>query len=166
MLWPATLVSHGCSRDDPPAEPQVYSPYESPYTLPFPASAQPSAVATAPNVSYPDSNSSGVMALAHATTNFGLRFSGDDPNPHPNPNPDPNNESAPNPSFKPFWDPDNPKSSSEPTLRLNLPLTRLDPIDVSSQPHLRPCVCRLLLRWPSSGGRLQLVPSCGVPPNS
>jgi len=54
----------------------VFIPYNSPYTLPFPASLQPSAVTTAPNVSYPQSNSSGVMALAHATTNFGLRFSG------------------------------------------------------------------------------------------
>jgi len=54
----------------------VFNPYDTPYTLPFPASAQPSAVATAPNVSYPESNSSGVMALAHATTDFGLRFSG------------------------------------------------------------------------------------------
>ena len=46
--------------------------------LPFPARAQPSAIATAPNVSYPQSNSSGVMALARATTDFGLRFSGAD----------------------------------------------------------------------------------------
>ena len=72
------FTSHSCISDVPLAEPQVFNPYNSPYALPFPASAQPSAVATAPNVSYPESNSSGVMALAHATTNFGLRFSGDD----------------------------------------------------------------------------------------
>ena len=45
--------------------------------LPIPASAPPSSVTTAPNVSYADSNSSGVMVLAKATTNFALRFSGE-----------------------------------------------------------------------------------------
>ena len=58
---------------------QVYNPYGRPYTLPIPTTLQPSAVKTAPNVSYPDaSTGGGLMALANASTNFGLRFSGED----------------------------------------------------------------------------------------
>ena len=55
---------------------QVFAPYGSPYTLPFPVSARPSAVTTAPNVSYPQVGTGGVMALADQTTFFGLRFTG------------------------------------------------------------------------------------------
>jgi len=55
----------------------VFSPYNSPYTLPIPASARPSAVTVAPSVNYPQAGSGGVMALANATTNFALRFTGD-----------------------------------------------------------------------------------------
>lgn len=56
---------------------QVFKPYGSPYALPIPASARPSSVTTAPNVSYAASNSSGVMALAGVTADFGLRLSGE-----------------------------------------------------------------------------------------
>ena len=56
---------------------QVFRPYGSPYTLPIPTALQPTAVTTAPNISYPDVASGGLMALANATTNFGLRFSGE-----------------------------------------------------------------------------------------
>ena len=56
---------------------QVYSPYGSPYALPIPARQQSCAITTAPNVSYAASKSSGVMALANATTDFGLRFTGE-----------------------------------------------------------------------------------------
>jgi len=56
----------------------VYNPYGSPYTLPIPTTRQPSAVRTAPNISYPDAgNGGGLMALANASTNFGLRFTGE-----------------------------------------------------------------------------------------
>ena len=57
--------------------PQVFKPYNSPYTLPIPASARPSAVTTAPNLNYTDAGSGGVMALANAATNFALRFTGE-----------------------------------------------------------------------------------------
>ncbi len=55
---------------------QVFNPYGSPYTLPFPSSAQPTAVTAAPNLTYPQSGSGGLMALADAATDFGLRFTG------------------------------------------------------------------------------------------
>ena len=55
---------------------QVYNPYNTPYTLPIPATATPSAVTTVPNISYPDVLSGGLMTLAGATTNFALRFTG------------------------------------------------------------------------------------------
>jgi len=58
---------------------QVYSPYGRPYTLPIPTTLKPSAVRTAPNVSYPDAISGGLFALANASTDFGLRFSGENP---------------------------------------------------------------------------------------
>ncbi len=56
---------------------QVLKPYNSPYTLPIPASARPSATTTAPSLNYPQASSGGVMALANATTNFALRFTGE-----------------------------------------------------------------------------------------
>ena len=56
---------------------QVFNPYNNPYPLPFPASAQPTAVTSAPGLNYPQASSGGVMALAGATEFFGLRFSGD-----------------------------------------------------------------------------------------
>ena len=57
---------------------QVFKPYNSPYTLPIPASAKSSATTTAPNVNYTDASSGGVMALAGGTmTNFALRFTGE-----------------------------------------------------------------------------------------
>ena len=56
---------------------QVFKPYTSPYTLPIPASARPAAVTTAPLVNYTQASNGGVMALADATTNFALRFTGD-----------------------------------------------------------------------------------------
>ena len=56
---------------------QVFKPYNSPYALPIPTSAQPSATATAPNLNYTQASSGGVMALAGATTNFALRFTGE-----------------------------------------------------------------------------------------
>ena len=49
-------------------------PYGSPYTLPIPATQEATAVTTAPNVSYPDTASTGLVALANPT--FALRFSG------------------------------------------------------------------------------------------
>ena len=55
----------------------MFKPYNSPYKLPIPASAKPSATTTAPSVNYPQASSGGVMALAKATTNFALRFTGD-----------------------------------------------------------------------------------------
>ncbi len=58
------------------ASPQVFKPYNSPYTLPIPASSKPSAMTTAPLVNYTASSTGGVMALAGTTTNFALRFSG------------------------------------------------------------------------------------------
>ena len=57
--------------------PQVFKPYNSPYTLPIPASAKPAAVTTAPLVNYTQAGSGGVMTLANATTNFALRLTGD-----------------------------------------------------------------------------------------
>ncbi len=46
--------------------------------LPIPASLQPSSVATAPNISYPDSLASGLLGLARGTKEyFGLRFTGE-----------------------------------------------------------------------------------------
>jgi len=46
--------------------------------LPIPASLQPTSVAFAPNVSYPDVAASALFGLAGgATTYFGLRFTGD-----------------------------------------------------------------------------------------
>ena len=55
----------------------MYNPYGSPYALPIPGSARPTALATAPNVSYPDVSSGGVFALANATANFALRLTGE-----------------------------------------------------------------------------------------
>ena len=46
--------------------------------LPIPASLQPSAVAFAPNISYPDVAASALYGLAGgAQTYFGLRFTGE-----------------------------------------------------------------------------------------
>ena len=56
---------------------QVFAQYGRPYTLPIPAGVQPSAVTTAPNVSYPDVGSGGLIALAGVPANFSLRFSGE-----------------------------------------------------------------------------------------
>ena len=56
---------------------QVFKPYTSPYTLPIPASVRPSATTTAPSVNYTQASSGGVMALANATTDFALRFTGE-----------------------------------------------------------------------------------------
>ena len=56
---------------------QVFKPYGSPYTLPIPTALHPIAVTTAPSINYPDVASGGLMALANASTNFGLRFSGE-----------------------------------------------------------------------------------------
>ena len=58
---------------------QVYVPYNVPYTLPIPATAHPSAVTTAPNVSYPPATCGvdGLMTLANTVANFGLRFTGE-----------------------------------------------------------------------------------------
>ncbi len=58
------------------ASPQVFKPYNSPYTLPIPASAKPAAMTTAPLVNYTQAGSGGVTDLAGATANFALRFSG------------------------------------------------------------------------------------------
>ncbi len=60
---------------------QVLKPYNSPYTLPIPASARPAAVTTALLVNYTQAGSGGVMALADATSDFALRFMGDRPLP-------------------------------------------------------------------------------------
>ena len=58
---------------------QTFVPYNSPYTLPIPANARPTAVTTAPGINYPDVSSGGLMTLANATTNFALRFVGVSP---------------------------------------------------------------------------------------
>lgn len=55
----------------------MFSPYGQPYTLPIPVSAQPKAVTMAPNVNYPSASSGGLKTLANATTDFGLRFVGE-----------------------------------------------------------------------------------------
>ena len=59
---------------------QAFVPYGSASkaaALPIPASLQPSSVAFATNISYPDVASSGLFSLARgATTYFGLRFTG------------------------------------------------------------------------------------------
>ena len=59
------------------ASAQTFVPYGSPYTLPIPKNATPSAVKTVPGVNYPDVSSGGLMTLANATTNFALRFVGE-----------------------------------------------------------------------------------------
>jgi len=56
---------------------QTFVPYGSPYTMPIPQDARPSAVTSASSVNYPDVSSGGVMALANATTDFALRFVGE-----------------------------------------------------------------------------------------
>lgn len=77
-LWPEPRRTSSSSQRVGSSTPQVFSPYNDPYTLPIPPSAAPIAVKTASNVNYPESNSSGVFRLAGAgvTANFALRFSG------------------------------------------------------------------------------------------
>jgi len=58
---------------------QTFVPYGSPYTLPIPVNATPSAVTTAPGVNFPDVSSGGLMTLANATSDFALRFVGEGP---------------------------------------------------------------------------------------
>ena len=58
---------------------QTFVPYGSPYTLPIPANATPSAVTTAPGVNYPDVSGGGLTTLANATSDFALRFVGENP---------------------------------------------------------------------------------------
>ena len=71
------LGDRGSHADLARRMPQVFKPYNSPYTLPIPASAKPSAMTTAPNLNYTAASSGGVMALAGGTmTNFALRFTG------------------------------------------------------------------------------------------
>jgi len=53
---------------------QTFVPYGSPYMLPIPQDARPSAVTTATSVNYPDVSSGGLMTLANATTDFALRL--------------------------------------------------------------------------------------------
>ena len=59
---------------------QAFVPYGSASVagaLPIPASLQPSSVAAAPNISFPDVTASALFSLARgATTYFGLRFTG------------------------------------------------------------------------------------------
>ena len=57
---------------------QTFVPYSRPYALPLPLVA-PTAVTSAPDVNYPDVSGGGLMALANATSNFALRFSGESP---------------------------------------------------------------------------------------
>jgi len=56
---------------------QTFVPYGSPYTLPIPLDARPSAVTTVSSVNYTDVSSGGLMTLANATTDFALRFVGE-----------------------------------------------------------------------------------------
>ena len=64
-----------------PVRVQAFVPYGSASSagaMPISASAKPSSVATAPNISYPDVAASALFILArNTTTYFGLRFTGE-----------------------------------------------------------------------------------------